>query len=72
MGRNPDYFEQVRARGVCHLCRRAMRDEDPRLAHLECGRLQRRGWTSAQIRKNPPVLGELQPYWSRLRFGGLR
>lgn len=51
MGRNPDWFRQQRARGVCYLCRRPMADTDPRLAHAACYRLQWRGWTVAAIRQ---------------------
>jgi len=56
MGSNPDYFAQIRARGLCYICRRLMADDDPRLAHRECYHEQWRGRRVADIRQAPPVL----------------
>lgn len=56
MGRNPEWFAQVRARGVCYICRRMMDDADPRSAHAECHREARRGRSYADIRLAPPRL----------------
>jgi hypothetical protein len=58
MGRNPDWHAQIRARGLCILCRRPMRDDDPHLAHRECYREQYRGRRCAEIRTAPPALDE--------------
>ena len=59
MGSNPEWFAQIRARGLCHLCRRPMPDDNPRLAHRECYHLQWRGWSFAEIRHNPPLLTQI-------------
>jgi len=67
MASNPEYFAQVRARGLCWICRRPMRDDDPRLAHYECGRAQDQGRTVADVRAQPPALGPLRPYEPRRR-----
>lgn len=56
--RNPEWHAQQRARGICYICRRPMLDSDPRQAHLECMRLRNQGYVVAEIRKNPPILGE--------------
>ena len=61
-----EWYATVRARGICWICRRAMLDEDPRLAHAECtlARAKRR---AADVRANPPVLGQLKPYVKQAR-----
>lgn len=50
MGKNPDYYSQIRACGVCSLCRQPMPDDDPRLAHRECRRLIASGLRESEIR----------------------
>lgn len=58
MGANPHWFDQIRARGLCYICRRPMADDDPRRYHTECGieagRGRRRRY--ADIRRVPPPL----------------
>lgn len=51
MARNPEWFAQVRARGFCYICKRAMRDEDDHLAHLVCSRLVNKGWRYARVQE---------------------
>jgi hypothetical protein len=56
MGNNPHWFDQVRARGICYICRRPMHDDDPRRRHTECEYEAHHGRTYAQIRNHPPPL----------------
>jgi hypothetical protein len=49
MAKNPDYWHQIRARGLCTLCRLPMPDDDPKLAHRACYQLQWQGRTIAEI-----------------------
>jgi hypothetical protein len=58
MGSNPDWFDQQRARGICYICHRPMRDDDPRRRHSECEAEARRGRRYAEIRQAPPPLNE--------------
>lgn len=55
MGRNPEWFDQVRARGICYICQRPMEDDDPRRVHGECEQA-RQTRTYAEIRRDPPPL----------------
>lgn len=50
MSKNPEWFQQWRARGLCYICRGLMDDDDPRLAHRVCHNLSWRGYTAQQIR----------------------
>jgi len=65
MAKNPEWFDQMRARGICYICQRAMADDDPRRAHTECLRAQNQGRTYADIRQAPP---ELRPVMRLICF----
>jgi hypothetical protein len=58
MGRNPDWFDKMRARGICYICRRPMRDDDPRRQHRECEREITAGRRYAEVRQSPPALAD--------------
>lgn len=47
---NKDWFYQMRARGICWICRQSMDENDPKLSHRECARRQRAGEKVAAIR----------------------
>lgn len=53
---------RMRARGLCVVCWRAMKDDDTRLAHRECYRAQREGRRNADIRAHPPRLYPVRKY----------
>jgi len=55
MGTNPEWYAQQRARGLCWICRRPMRDDDPRYAHGSCAREQHTGRRVADIRAQQPL-----------------
>jgi hypothetical protein len=52
MGNNPEWFYQLRARGICSICKQSMPDEDEKLAHHECYVLQAKGYTYKQIQES--------------------
>jgi len=57
--KNPEWHAQIRARGLCYICRRPMGDDRPQLAHTECYRETNRGRRCRDIRQNPPTLKEI-------------
>lgn len=50
MARSAEWWHIQRARGLCGICRRPMRDEDNRLTHQLCQRLVGQHKTWAEIR----------------------
>jgi hypothetical protein len=51
MARNPEWFDQQRAKGICYICKRKMDDNDPKKAHSECYSLVNKGYTHKQVRE---------------------
>lgn len=52
MRSNQDWFHKQRAKGICYICKRPMRDDNPRLAHARCSNLQaNRDMTYKQIQE---------------------
>lgn len=52
MGANPDYCQQIRARGVCAICRQPVPDNFDQLAHSACWRRKGGGESEASIRES--------------------
>lgn len=52
MGANSDYYHQIRARGLCAICRQPMPDDFAQLAHTDCYRRKGAGETEASIRES--------------------
>lgn len=50
MGRNPGWFAQQRAKGICYICKQKMSDDDPNWAHRQCRNLlnQRKTYKEVQ------------------------
>lgn len=51
MGSNPYWYDQMRARGICYICKTKMSDDDPRRAHTECLTLESKGLTYKRVRE---------------------
>ncbi len=51
MASNPEWFDQQRAKGICYICKRKMKDSDPRKAHQACYKLLNKRYTYKQIQE---------------------
>jgi len=67
------YFHQVRARGLCIICREPIPDDDPRLAHPVCTKLGNEGMLWGTIRALSPAarLAAVPPDRRRRRVPGV-
>lgn len=65
MAKNPDYFAQIRARGICTICRQPMPDTDLQLAHSLCNGLVAAGASHREIRALPDADARWAEYQRR-------